>query len=157
MCIRFGLWSSRPMGDIDFYIQNSARENAYELLAQLGWTPMYGMTWPSLLQRMPSRRQSWNLTNGRSNIDVHWGLERSIEECRLTQAMWGSAMQTDFLGRAFLLQSPEFALQTSLRHGFFDGTSADNLQTLVDTASLLPICDTDVLKPLLCSGINRPL
>ena len=63
--------------------------------------------------------------------------------------MWATAERAEFLGRTVLLQSVEYAFVTSLDHGFGYGTQGDVLQTIVDAASLLPVCKVRLLMPLL--------
>jgi len=62
--------------------------------------------------------------------------------------MWATGERVESNGRTLLLQSPEFALLSSLHHGFV-GTHADTLQTIVDAAALLPLCGKERLLLLL--------
>ncbi|HST11493.1 MAG TPA: nucleotidyltransferase family protein [Terriglobales bacterium] len=151
MCVRFNAWSSRLMGDIDIYVSTAALEKVCEFLAQSGWTPHYGMTWASLVHRSSLRRNSWNLTKGNAQLDLHWRLMYAdgTAEDWLTRNMWETAQPTELLGLRLLTQSPEFALITSLDHGFNFGTRADAVQTVIDATSLLPACRSDQLIHLL--------
>ena len=63
--------------------------------------------------------------------------------------MWATAERRPCLGLPVLLHSPEFALATSLEHGYKRGTHADGLQTLVDATMLLPACKAERLLPLI--------
>jgi hypothetical protein len=149
ICIRFGAWASRAMGDVDIHIASPSLNKACEILAQSGWIPQYGMTWSSLVHRSSLRRNSWNFTNGRLDLDLHWRVTEGPMEVWLARQMWAGAERVEFLGRTLLLQSPEFAFVTSLDHGFNVGTHADALQTIVDATSLLPVCKAELLIPLL--------
>lgn len=149
ICIRFGAWSSRPMNDVDLYLPLQNLEEACELLAQEGWTPCIGMTRASLVHRTALRRDSWNFTKGRANVDLHWGLRNGPSADWLTRQMWTSGEQVEFSGRNLLLQSPEFALVSTLNHGFLLGAHDDTLQTVVDAAWLLPRCQGNRLDRLL--------
>ena len=64
-------------------------------------------------------------------------------KCGRPGSRWNSADGSS------LLQSPEFALLSSLHHGFVTGTRPDALQTVVDAAALLPLCGTERLLLLL--------
>ena len=160
MCVRFNAWSSRLMGDIDIYVSTAALEKVCEFLAQSGWTPHYGMTWASLVHRSSLRRNSWNLTKGNAQLDLHWRLMYADgpAEDWLTRNMWETAQPTELLGLRLLTQSPEFALITSLDHGFNFGTRADAVQTVIDATSLLPACRSDQLIHLLeKADLGEPL
>ena len=118
MCIRFGTWSSRPMADVDIHVPAESLKTVCGILANSGWTPRYGMTLPSLIHRTSLRRDSWNFTKGAADIDLHWRLPAGPAENWLTEEMWQSGERFAFRGHSLLLQSPEFALVSSLRHGF---------------------------------------
>ena len=149
MCIRFDVWSSRTMGDLDIHVPFESLEKVCKALAQSGWTPKYGMTWASLVHRSSLRRDSWNCTKGRVDLDLHWRFKEGPAENWLGRCMWASAERVEFRGRTLLVQSPEFAFMSSLIHAYMLGTHADALQTIVDSSSLLPICKANVLIPLL--------
>jgi Uncharacterised nucleotidyltransferase len=149
ICMRFGAWSSRVMGDVDIHVPRQSFEIACEVLSQYGYTPNYGMTWASLVHRSSLRRDSWNLAKGAVKLDLHWRATMGSTDHWLEQNMWVSAEPAEFLGRKVLLQSSEFAFVTSLHHGFVVGTRGDALQTIVDAALLLPVCKADALLPLL--------
>ena len=149
ICIRFAAWSSRVMGDVDIHVTLQSLEKVCEVLARSGWSPKYGMTRASLVHRSSLRRDSWNFTKGTLDVDIHWRVKPGTAEGWLSRNMWASAERAEFRGRTLLLQSPEFALITSLNHGFVHGSHADALQTIVDAASLLPACKADLLVPLL--------
>ena len=149
ICIRFGAWSSRTTRDVDIHVTLQSLDKVCEVLAQSGWTPKHGMTRASLVHRSSLRRDSWNFTKGDLDLDIHWRVKSGCCDNLLAKEMWASADQTKFLGRTLLLQSPELALITSLNHGFIVGDHADVLQTIVDAAWLLPICQGNVLVPLL--------
>ena len=67
----------------------------------------------------------------------------------LAKQMWSSGERIKFRGKTLILQSAEFALLTSLMHGFLQGDRGDVLQTVADAALLLPICKADELRGLL--------
>ena len=50
--------------------------------------------------------------------------------------MWESGEEVGYSGRTLLIQSAEFALISSLNHGFLEGNRSDLLQTVVDSAWL---------------------
>jgi hypothetical protein len=145
ICIRFGAWSSRSLFDVDFHVPTEALNKAYQVLAEAGWTPAFGISRLSLLHRSRMRRISWNFRKGPAEIDLHWRLLNTSSEAWLAEQMWATGEQVEFGGRRLLLQSPEFALLSSLHHGFVTGTPPDALQTIVDSAALLPICGTERL------------
>lgn len=149
ICIRFDAWSSRTMADVDVHIPLSALETASRALARVGWMPDYGMTMPSLLHRASLRRNSWNFSKGPISVDLHWRLRDVPASDRLARQMWASGEQVEFSGTPLLLQSPEFAFASSLHHGLSLGSPANALQTLVDTAWLLPRCDIGRLRQVL--------
>jgi hypothetical protein len=71
--------------------------------------------------------------------------------------MWSSGEQVEYSGRSLTIQSAEFALITALEHGFTRGTRSDALQTVVDSAWLLPRCKAnDLLLLLKKSGLVEP-
>jgi Uncharacterised nucleotidyltransferase len=148
MCIRFGAWSSRSLFDVDFHVPADALDNAYQVLVEDGWTPAFGLTRLSLLHRSRMRRDSWNFYKERAELDLHWRLGDTSFEDWLAKEMWATGEQVEFNGRRLLLQSPEFALLSSIQHGFV-GTHADTLQTVVDAAALLPLCEKEKLLLLL--------
>ncbi len=149
ICIRFDAWTSRAMGDVDIHIPFASFEKACETLAELGWMPKYGMTWRSLMHRNAFRRNSWNVTKGENDLDLHWRIGGGPAEDRLARVMWESTERAEFLGRTVMLPSNEFATVTALEHGFKSGTHGDLLQTIVDAASLLSLCKRDRLRALL--------
>ena len=149
MCIRFGTWSSRPMADADIHVPVESLETVCGILANSGWTPRYGMTLQSLIHRTSLRRDSWNFTKGAADIDLHWRLRAGPAENWLAEEMWQSGERFEFRGHSLLLQSPEFALVSSLWHGFVQGDRGDALQTIVDAVLLLPVCRSDRLPILL--------
>ena len=63
--------------------------------------------------------------------------------------MWESGEEVEYSGRTLLIQSAEFAVISSLNHGFLEGNRSDLLQTVVDSAWLLPVCKSDDLLRLL--------
>jgi Uncharacterised nucleotidyltransferase len=149
ICVRFGTWSSRPMVDVDIHVAHEALEKACEVLARCGLVPYYGMTWASLLHRSALRRDSWNFSKDKVELDLHWRVKAGPAEAVLARTMWASAEPAEYLGHRLLLQSPEFALLTALDHGFRIGRRDDAMQTIVDAASLMPICKADVLMSLM--------
>ena len=149
MCIRFGTWSSRPMADVDIHVPFRSLETVCASLANSGWTPRYGMTLQSLIHRTSLHRDSWNFTKGAADIDLHWRPRTGPEENWLTKEMWQSGERFEFRGQSLLLQSPEFALVSSLWHGVVQGDRGDALQTIVDAVLLLPVCRSDRLAILL--------
>ncbi|MGH6825077.1 nucleotidyltransferase family protein [Methyloceanibacter sp.] len=148
ICIRFGAWSSRSLFDVDFHVPADALDKAYQVLVEAGWTPAFGLTRLSLLHRSRMRRDSWNFYKDRAELDLHWRLGGTPSEDWLAKEMWATGEQVEFNGRKLLLQSPEFALLSSIHHGFV-GTHADALQTVVDAAALLPLCGKERLLLLL--------
>jgi hypothetical protein len=148
MLIRFDAWSSRPMTDVDIHVPPSALSAALDILARSGWEPRYGMTFESLRYRSSLRRESWNFTKGPGHLDLHWRLSAARMKGRLESQMWKTAEPVEFAGQKLLLQSPEYAFVTTLHHGFLQGQRSDALQTVVDAARLLPLCDDDVLSRL---------
>jgi hypothetical protein len=149
VCIRFDAWASRAMGDIDIHVPLLCLEKACEVFAGSGWTPKYGMTWASLAHRSSLRRDSWNITKGHLDLDIHWRFKEGDAAEWLDTAMWSSAERMDFGGQSLALQSPEFAFAASLSHGFEGGTRADAFQTIVDSVSWLPVCRLSLLSDLL--------
>ena len=147
ICIRFNAWSSRAMGDVDIYVPLPFLEEVCGILERSGWIPKYGMTWASLVHRSSLRRNSWNVTKANCDLDLHWRVQEESADDWFMNAMWATAERAEFLGRTVLLQSAEFAFVTSLDHGFGYGTRGDVLQTIVDAASLLPVCKGDLLMP----------
>jgi|SRR5579862_748276 len=152
ICIRFGAWSSRSMADVDIHVPADSLETACEVLGRAGWTADYGMTVPSLLHRTSLRRDSWNFSRGPISVDLHWRLRDVPAVDWLGRQMWASGEQVEVSGRKVLLQSPEFAFVSSLNHGFLLGSKSDALQTIVDTAWLLPRCHDDRLGHLLVNA-----
>lgn len=148
MCARFDSWSARSMGDVDIHVPFSGLAAAAQVLVRDGWLPKYGMTLDSLVHRSAHRRDSWNFTKGTGDIDLHWRAASGASEHWLTQRMWDSAEQHVCYGRNVLLQSPDFAAATNIAHGFKYGTHGDAMQTIIDTAALLPICKAELLLPL---------
>ena len=148
ICIRFGAWSSRSLFDVDFHVPSDALDKAYQVLVEDGWTPAFGLTRLSLLHRSRMRRDSWNFYKERAELDLHWRLGGTPFEDWLAKEMWATGEEVEFNGRRLVLQSPEFALLSSLQHGFV-GTHADRLQTVVDAAALLPLCEKERLLLLL--------
>jgi len=158
MCVRFDAWSSRAMGDIDVHVPIATLTKVCEILSQSGWVPHYGMTWASLEHRSSLRRNSWNMAKGHAQLDLHWRIVDGPAEDWFTRNMWESAEPAKLLGHFLLLESPEFAFFTSLNHGFNFGTRADAVQTVIDAASLLPICRRDRLITLLKKAhLGEPL
>ncbi len=149
MCIRFNSWSSRPMVDVDVHVPFEALDKVCQILAEFNWTPRYGMTGESLVRRSCLRRNSWNFTKGLVDVDLHWRLRGSRTEPWLERQMWESGEEVEYSGRTLLIQSPEFAVISSLNHGFLEGNRSDLLQTVVDSAWLLPVCKSDDLLRLL--------
>ena len=157
-CVRFNAWARRPMGDVDILVPFDRLGQACGFLADDGWTPKYGMTWKSLLHRTPLRRDSWNLTKGRMDLDLHWRVLEGSAEKQLEQEMWSRKRSAQLLGESVWLPSPEMSLLGALLHGFRQGTRADALQTIVDAVDLLPICDQGQLASLVAqSGLNAEL
>ena len=148
ICLRFNAWASRPMVDVDIHVPYEALGNACQILAESNWTPRYGMTWDSLMRRR-LRRNSWNFTNGTVDVDLHWRLRGSRTEHWLERQMWESGEPVEYSGRKLLIQSAEFALITALNHGLLQGSQSDVLQTVVDSAWLLPLCKEKHLLRLL--------
>ena len=107
------------------------------------------MTWASLVHRSSLRRNSWNVTKGASDLDLHWRAQEEPPRRLALRTMWATAEHMEFLGHAVLLQSAEFAFVSSLTHGFKEGTHADMLQTVVDATYLLPLCRPKLLTTLL--------
>ena len=149
ICIRFGAWSSRSLFDVDFHVPSKALDNAYKVVVEAGWTPAFGLTQLSLLHRSRLRRGSWNFYKARAEIDIHWRLGETPFENWLSKEMWATGEQVELSGRKLLLQSPEFGLLSSIHHGFVEGTHIDALQTVVDAAALLPLCQKEKLLLLL--------
>jgi hypothetical protein len=148
MLIRFDAWSSRQMADIDIHVPFSALSGALDILAKSGWEPRYGMTLESLRYRSSLRRESWNFTKGVGHIDLHWLSSAARTNADLESQMWKTAETIEFAGQKLLLQSPEYAFVTTLYHGFLQGHRSDTLQTIVDAAWLLPLCNDEVLSRL---------
>ena len=149
VCAQFDAWASRPMGDTDIYVPLERLRDACAILRQAGWTPKYGMTWPSLQRRAPFRRDSWNLANGQSDLDLHWRFFGLTASRPLERALWAEAHSVQVLGHPCLIPSAEFSLAAALAHGFLTGTRGDLLQSVVDCAAWLPQCDLDRLDALL--------
>ena len=148
MCLRFNVWASRPMWDVDIHVPFDSLDNACKVLAEFNWTPRYRMSWDSLLRRSCLRRNSWNFTKGTLDVDLHWRLGISRAEDRLERLMWECGEQVEYSGRMLVMQSAEFAFISSLNHGL-QGNHSDVLQTVVDSAWLLPICRREDLLRLL--------
>jgi Uncharacterised nucleotidyltransferase len=157
ICLRFNAWSSRPMADVDIHVPLRSLETACRVLEGSGWIPRYGMTLPSIVHRSSLRRDSWNFTKGSLDIDLHWRLRAGPAENWLAQKMWASGERVSFRGETLVLQSAEFALLSSLMHGFLQGDRGDALQTVIDAALLLPNCKADELHVLLStSDLSAP-
>ena len=148
MCLRFNAWASRPMWDVDIHVPFEALDRVCRTFAEFDWTPRYGMTAESLVRRSCLRRNSWNFTKGLVDVDLHWRLRGNAEHW-LEREMWESGEEVGYSGRTLLIQSAEFALISSLNHGFVEGNRSDLLQTVVDSAWLLPVCNSGDLMRLL--------
>jgi putative nucleotidyltransferase-like protein len=120
ICIRFGAWSSRSLFDVDFHVPSDALDKAYQVLVEDGWTPAFGLTRLSLLHRSRMRRDSWNFYKERAELDLHWRLGGTPFEDWLAKEMWATGEEVEFNGRRLVLQSPEFALLSSLQHGLWE-------------------------------------
>ena len=149
VCARFGAWSSRQMGDADFYVPYGKLEEAVDILVADGWVPKYGMTVQSLKHRSSLRRDSWNFSKHRGEIDLHWRIDDGVGGERLEREMWETAEPVTIMGKTFLAPSPEFAVILSLHHGFVVGTRGDVFQSLVDCSKWLPACDNTKLAALI--------
>ena len=149
MCLRFNAWASRPMWDVDIHVPFEALDKVCQVFAEFNWTPRYGMTGESLVRRSCLRRNSWNFTKGLVDVDLHWRLRGSRTEPWLERQMWESCEEVEYSGRTLLIQSAEFAVISSLNHGFLEGNRSDLLQTVLDSAWLLPVCKSDDLLRLL--------
>lgn len=149
MCMRFNSWASRPMVDVDIHVPFEALDKVCQVFAESNWTPRYGMTGESLVRRSCMRRNSWNFTKDLVDVDLHWRLRGGSTEPWLERQMWESGEEVEYSGRTLLIQSPEFAVISSLNHGFRQGNRSDLLQTVVDSAWLLPVCKSDELLHLL--------
>jgi hypothetical protein len=148
-CARYNGWSKRAMGDFDIHIRYGDMEEVCRRLEQDGWVPRYGMTWPSLLYRCALRRNSWGLSRGRAELDLHWRIADNEGERTLDRELWGRAQSFQVLGHRLLVPSVEVALIYSLAHGFRQGTRADSLQTVIDSTWLLRDCDDGLLARLI--------
>lgn len=148
ICLRFKAWASRPMWDVDVHVPFQALDQACQMLAQFGWTPRYGLTWDSLVHRSCLRRNSWNFTKGLADVDLHWRLPGDRDDRWLEKEMWETSEQVEYSGQRLLVQSAEFAVISSVHHGFLQGTRSDALQTTVDAAWLLPLCRPEILLQL---------
>jgi putative nucleotidyltransferase-like protein len=149
ICVRFDAWSSRPMADADIYVPEEALRKAAEALVQAGWTPLVGLSLPSLLRRCSLRRNSWNFVKGQVSVDLHWRVQAGPRADWLARHMWASAEKFELPGQSVLLQSPEFAIAAALG-GFAAGEERGTaLQTIVDCAWLLPLCKDNRLHPVL--------
>jgi hypothetical protein len=148
-CARFDAWSFRQTGDVDIHVRRRHLRRAVDILTALGWTPKYGMTLHCLKRRTPLRRNSWNLTRQRGDIDLHWRLLDCADTRKVEGRFWDTAEATSFLGLPVLMPSPEFSFIGSLRHGFAEGTRADALQTLIDCWHWLQRCDREELGKLI--------
>lgn len=150
ICVRFGAWSSRPMADVDIQVPLDALARASEIFAEAGWTPGGTITLPSLVHRVSLRRNSLNFAKGQVSVDLHWRLQGGPQEDWLSRQMWESAETFELPGQSVRLQSPEFSVVTALGHGFAAGEERGiALQTIVDSAWLLPLCKSDRLLPAL--------
>lgn len=149
MCLRFNLWASRPMWDVDIHVPFDSLENACKVFAESNWTPRYGMSWDSLLHRSCLRRNSWNLIKGKIDVDLHWRLGNGPAEDWLDRLMWECGEQVEYSGRMLVIQSAEFAFISSLNHGFREGNHSEMLQTVIDCARLLPVCRSEDLFHLI--------
>ena len=156
-CLRFKAWASRPMMDVDIHVPIEALDQACEVFAGRDWTPRYGMTWDSLVHRSSLRRNSWNFSNGTVDVDLHWRLRGSRTDRRLEARMWDSGEFVEYSGRKLSIQSAEFALLSALDHGFMRVNHSDALQTVVDSAWLLPMCRrNDLLQILAQAELMQP-
>jgi hypothetical protein len=144
-CVKFHAWSFRQTGDVDIQVKHRNLARSVDILTALGWTPKYGMTPDSLKHRTPLRRNSWNLTRQKGDIDLHWRLVDGAGAKRIARRYWETAEPVDFLGARALMPSPEFATIGALQHGFIEGSRADALQALVDCWHWLPLCDRNKL------------
>ena len=71
ICQRFNLFSTRRMGDVDFYINENDIIKACNILKKNFWVSIEGMTWDCLIQRSLLRRKSINITRKYKGIDIH--------------------------------------------------------------------------------------
>ena len=102
------------------------------------------------MHRASLRRNSWNFAKGQVSVDLHWRLQGGPQEDWLSRQMWESAETFELPGQSVRLQSPEFSVVTALGHGFAAGEERGiALQTIVDSAWLLPLCKSDRLFPAL--------
>jgi len=149
MLTRFDSWSSRQMGDIDIHVPRSEVGAALDILATAGWKPRFSMTYESLRHRSSLRRDSWNFRKGAGQVDLHWQWSAARKDDDLEAEMWQTAVQVQIAGQKVLLQSAEYALVTALHHGFLQGNRSDALQSVVDAARLMPLCNDETLLRLL--------
>lgn len=156
-CAQFNAAAFRQTGDVDIQVRYRNLRQAIDIFTGLGWTPKYGLTARSLKFRTPLRRNSWNLTKGKGDIDLHWRLLDCDRAGRLAERFWGSAVRRGFLGLDVMMPSPEFSIVGSLHHGFREGTRADMLQALVDCWHWLPLCDRTRLADALALSGTRDL
>ena len=147
-CLRFNAWALRPFRDVDVFVPFERLQTAVELLRRGGWTPLYGLTWASLLGRTSLKRGSWNLTKDKQELDLHWSVLSGEAPDWLNRMMWRTAEPVDFFGGTFL-QSAELAFASSLHHGFLEGDHGDALQMIVDAPRWLTICEPDRLSAIL--------
>ncbi|CAB4337813.1 MAG: hypothetical protein F2839_03725 [Actinobacteria bacterium] len=145
MCELIDAWASRHMGDIDVLVKYTDLKPLVELLRDHYWQPKYSLTWESLEQRIPVRRDSWNLESNNIDLDVHWRVIECEQEVELERAIWATAISKEFHGVPHLIPSPELQAIITLNHGFRAGTLGDQLQTIVDLIRLLPRTDEALL------------
>jgi hypothetical protein len=156
ICQRFNLFSTRRMGDIDFYINENQFIKACNILEKDSWTltdPMR-MTWDCLTGRFLTRGKSINVTKNYNGIDVqidlHWRLYTTEKNSELYKQKMNMAEATKIKNQIIYLDNIEFATLNSIEHGIFTGVdSSDQSQMILDLAKLLPASNKKKLLNLL--------
>jgi hypothetical protein len=144
------------MGDFDIRIRLRDLNMVCRHLEEQGWKPKYGMTWKSLVHRSSLRRESWGITRGSADLDLHWRVADGLGEHVLECALWDTAQSFEAFGQRIPVPSPEVTLVYSLNHGFRQGSRADALQTVIDCANLLRDCDKKALAHIVIkSGLKQ--
>ena len=151
ICIRFGAWSSRSLFDVDFHVPTEGLGQGLSGARRRRLDARFRHH--AVVACAPEPHASGQLEllvkGGAGKIYNHWRLLDTPSEAWLPQQMWSTGDRVKFSGRTLMLQSPEFALLSSLHHGFVTGTRPDALQTVVDAAALLPLCGNGRLLLLL--------
>ena len=154
ICQRFNLFSTRRMGDVDFYINENDIIKACNILKKNFWVSIEGMTWDCLIQRSLLRRKSINITRKYKGIDIHidlhWQLYSTKKNLKLYKEKMHMAEAFKIKNQIIYLDNVEFATLNAIEHGIYTGIdSSDQSQMLLDLANLFPVLNEKIFLNLL--------